>query len=359
MNVQGKEILLLAPDFYGYDRLIRQSLQNAGACVTLVDNKAFNTDPKIRGNNMRWLSWMAPSKAIYQRRILKTFSRRFDYFICINLFSFHPSQLQMLRKHNPDIVTRLYLWDNLSGYSWTPWLALFDRVFSFDPGDARQYNLECLPNFHIKQGAILSREQFDYSFIGSFQMQRLRVLQRLAKEFDEMQYRYCFRLVLSRKSNALKYNFLLYAVARLLPDSVLQDYKESYEIYTGKRQYDFVTRIVMPLREVHEVIAGSKCVIDMSSVQQSGLSQRIIDALAYRKKILTTNTGIRNETFYNEDCVRIINIDKPDLHGGWIDSPVTCSFNLDHLHLDTWLERLLGHEELKPAGQRSLSDWAI
>jgi hypothetical protein len=63
------------------------------------------------------------------------------------------------------------------------------------------------------------------------------------------------------------------------------------------------------LNTVNEYIKNSKTVLDVHKKNQNGLSFRVFESLGTQKKLITTNTDIKNYDFYNPNNIFIIEND--------------------------------------------------
>ena len=68
-------------------------------------------------------------------------------------------------------------------------------------------------------------------------------------------------------------------------------------------------------KELMEIFSDSKCILDAPQAGQVGLTIRTIECLGAKRKLVTTNSDIKNYDFYNENNILIysepINLDSP------------------------------------------------
>src|SRR5690349_18671449 len=129
-SLAGKKVLLVAPLYYGYEGVIKEGLENLGAQVTYIENKAFRYDPINKGT--AWYEAIFCKKNQYLKKILPVARKVYDICFFVDLFSFHPSFIREVRKQNPKIRCVLYLWDNIKYYKWEQFFSHFDALTSFD-----------------------------------------------------------------------------------------------------------------------------------------------------------------------------------------------------------------------------------
>ena len=60
-------------------------------------------------------------------------------------------------------------------------------------------------------------------------------------------------------------------------------------------------------KEMNQVFADSKCVLDSAQAGQIGLTIRVLEALGAKKKLITTNEDVVNYDFYREENIYVYN----------------------------------------------------
>lgn len=115
MRIPNRNILLVAPKYYGYEEIILEALVKGGDAVTFIENKAFQYDEINRGTKW-YTTFLCKKNGYIKANLIPASHKKFDVCLFINLFSFHPSVIKNLRKSNPGIRCILYLWDNIRGY---------------------------------------------------------------------------------------------------------------------------------------------------------------------------------------------------------------------------------------------------
>jgi hypothetical protein len=337
----GKKVLLMAPAYFGYERVMEHSLADMGAEVTFVENRSFRYDPMNRGT--RWYEAWFCKKQQYFDEIKPVISRTYDFCLFVNLFSFHPSFIENLRRQNPGVRCVLYLWDNLKYYTWERFLPLFDEVFTFDRVEARQYGLQYLPNFYVDAHTETSSDAaVDFYFVGSFQMHRFYWLDRAVRELEERGRTWFFYLYMPDQYNRFVYNKLVYWGTHLFPLR-FRGYKKLYDLIFHRVQHPLVHDEQLPLGDIISKMIRARCVIDLPFPTQTGSTQRVIQALAFQKKVLTTNASASQESFFNPSFIRVIPIKDPDLTMSWGDEGALPP-DMSHLRIDNWLRTLLKGE---------------
>jgi thiol-disulfide isomerase/thioredoxin len=159
----------------------------------------------------------------------------------------------------------------------------FDEVYSFEKEDCANFNLSFAPNWIYTKNTSSNKEipaeygVFNISTIDK----RLSTLIRIANEL---------------KSKNINFKFIVY--------------DKKNEPKTGTDGITYINKHV-PLSEVNDYADRSKVLLDIHRDGQIGLTFRIFESLELEKKLITTNTDIKNYDFYNPNNILIIDKNNP------------------------------------------------
>jgi hypothetical protein len=338
--LSGKNILLIAPAYHGYQYLLKTTLEELGATVVLIENKAFKHDPLNKGTH-RFESWFCRKNKYIKEQINPLCNEKFDACLFINLFSFHPVVVENLRRSNPSIKCILYIWDNMRGYHWLPFFQYFDDIFTFDPVEAKEYTIKYLPNFYpdlpVEE---VEKDKFDLHFVGSLQAHRLTFLERIARTYQDVNKNFFFYLYLPPVYNKFRNNRLVYTLVSLFPKK-FNGYKRQYRIQKGIQEHPLIHRSPIELTMTVRTMAQSHCVIDLPYPSQTGSTHRVVQALALGKKVLTTNRSVIYDSFFHPDWIKVISDPVEKIDWNWIYSKHHHRPDVNFLRTDNWLLQLL------------------
>lgn len=186
------------------------------------------------------------------------------------------------------------------------------ELWSFDPKDCKKYGLRYNSQYYMRENLLgpdeEKKEPRDVFYVGK-DKDRAETLYRLKQVFDENGITFNIHLVQYNKQESCRYF----------------EYKE-----------------LLKYHEVLQNIAASKAIIDLVSEEQSGLTIRPIEALLYKKKLITDMKGISAFKIYNPNNVFILGVDNMEDLPAFIRSPFDekdydslCDFYL----MEAWLER--------------------
>lgn len=303
-EIKRKRILLFYPrgTTAHYGESIIKELERRGAFVAAYDERpSQSTLMKVV---IRLLKKKLPGLFLrYIRKITERHPENFDYIFVIRGEAFTVNAITLLRQIYPKAYLILYLWDILKTTNVKECLPYFDRVFSFDPVDARLYkNMVFRPTFYLDcfgEIAQVSPGPVDVVFIGTIHSNRFEILQRVGKVLDRNGINFFFYYFLPSR--------LVY-LRDLVRKKLLPAYKE-------------IKFIPLSLSGTLEKLKESKCILDLKYPSQSSLSMRAFEALAAKRKYITNNPEIKKYDFYCPENILVIDDDYPEIPADFVRSP--------------------------------------
>lgn len=175
-----------------------------------------------------------------------------------------------IKKKNPECKIIFYYWNIINSHNN---LALYDsnidEVWTFDKDDAKRYDLKYNPQFYTKK-VILEEKNIenDILFLGRDKNRKKTIL--------ELE-----KICLSKK---IKTNFIVVKNERNLL---------SYQEYL-------------------DLLGNSRCILDILSKNQKGMTIRVMEALFLNKKLITNNQDIVNYDFYCKENIFVLGKDNLD-----------------------------------------------
>lgn len=287
MATSGKNIILFAPAFFGYDKLIKEEMERQGAYVNLYDERPFQSllGRLILRLNMGWLcSWFIER---YFHKILSPVVKNLDYVVFINPEAVTSSILRAIKFKNSKVKVIVYMWDSFDNKkSSSKLIADADSFFSFDPVDANKFGIQFLPLFYSPVYASLrdiKDYKYDLSFVGTAHSERYQLVKKITSTFERT------------------YIFLY------TPSKLVFLYKKYFCNELAGLAYKDVSSVAMSRESVVDVIGKSRAVIDINHPSQVGLTMRTIEMLGAGRKLITTNTEVKKYDFYNSSNILVYN----------------------------------------------------
>ena len=264
--LDSKRVLFIAPIFFGYEKDIQTELERQGADVTFIgDNKNI------------WNGNLSP--------IVEIVTETYDYLFVIKGEFAQKSILELFKESNPNAECILYQYDTLKRYPHIIDLFdLFDRIYSFDIEDCKQYNLILRPLFFVDTEKNNTFIKYDISSVASYYPERLQMIQKLKKQ--------------CKKDNIKSY-FFIYVYWRTFIDKIT---------YFSKYFSDISIR-TLSKDKMFYILSHSKAILDIPVKGQDGLTMRTFEVIGQGKKLVTTNTSIVEYDFYNSNNIFLLKED--------------------------------------------------
>lgn len=305
-QIMGKKVLMFCASFFGYDKRISSALEDAGYEVDLIDEKpscSFIAKACVRYNVSLYRPVIRKyiSSVITQRE-----GKQYDYVLVVKGEAINEEAVALLRKAYPKAYFILYLWDSVANIpDCENRMALYDKVLTFDPVDAKKYKIPYISIPYGKENTWCEQTKmdckYDIAFIGTAHSIRPRVVKQI-EEICKAQGRKMFVYFYSP-------HILVYALNKLC--------NSSYR-WIKMREVHFEA---LSNEEVCQIYRASKCILDIEHPKQHGTTTRPVEMLSMKKKIITTNTHVYDFPFYDSHNFYIIDREKPDVDISFLDSP--------------------------------------
>lgn len=263
-------------------------------------------------------------------------NQKFDYYIDIQGVTFCPYLLNRLKSMNPHIKSTLYIWDSSMIYDYFRNAKYFDKVLSFDFDDSKKYDYtEFLPIYWTPVNSD-SGINCDLSIVGTDHDDRLRIVENIAKQAKAVGLKVDFRIYV--KKPAFSKNPLIVVWRKFSPK-----WKKIYNDYYKNIESEYVISEKISVEEVQQIMLSSRCVIDTDIEKQTGVTPRLLWALAIGKKVITTNKDIVKMPFYNSAQIKIVDRNNPMLDVDFVkeEKHFVPQQSIERLRIDRWINYLL------------------
>jgi hypothetical protein len=289
-DLKGKFILFFSPQFFSYEKEIQKKLEELGATVVWFDDRPSNnfvSKVLIRFNK----NFISKRIANYYNAILRQLKlnkAQFDYVLFLNPEAISAENLKEFKNEFSEAKFILYMWDSfLNRKNTVELLTFFDSKFTFDPQDARVFNLQFRPLFYIDLyiAKKMVELKYDLLFIGTAHTNRYTLVNKIKNQLPK-RFRLKLYFFLSSKS-------LFWA-------------KKIFDKQFNKVNYDEISFNSLTHKSNSDLVHNSIAILDVNHSKQIGLTMRTFETLGAEKKLITTNTDVVSYDFYNENNVLVI-----------------------------------------------------
>ncbi len=278
-SLKDKKILLVIPNFHGYETAIADELTTMG----LVVNDIVLATVKANDDGY----WTGVRHQIAELIV----AEKFDFLMAINTNVVTGLLLTMLKKENPQARSILYLWDSLKNWEAGNILSILDQYdyrFSFEYADCINFpalKLKHRPLFfhpYAREIKPPPKHQFDMAFVNSAKPSRIRFINQLERLYKNMSTNF-----------HLHFTTLRSVPAYLLNHKVLVKPKN-------------IKLKKLSIFKTIEILNSASCCLDIPVEHQFGLSIGVFNIIGLNKKMVTTNQDIAKYDFYHPDNILVI-----------------------------------------------------
>jgi len=280
--MKTKSILFITFDLSGYYDCINDELKSSFKNVdyentSKLDYKYTSVFQKIYSFFFKIFTGKKLKNYYKVQPIIKKYRRKkYDYILIIRPDIFFDSQLLEFKKMTPNLIA--YYHDSINNIPRKrDIIKYFDNVYSYEKKDVTENNLNFITNFIYLNKRIPKVSDFDQeTFTIMSNDYRIKTLKALADYLN---------------NKGISSKFLIHTHKKQNEDDKLLTY-----IYSRKNN-----------TQVLEYLRKSRIIIDIHKFGiQEGLTFRVFESLYLNKKLITTNSDIKNYDFYNPSNIRII-----------------------------------------------------
>ncbi|HEL2460695.1 hypothetical protein ACS6YI_01640 [Streptococcus suis] len=305
-KLKGKRILFIA--LPGYSKGMKEKMEDMGAEVIHINDKPKDT---FLGKALGRLGLGFYENIIndyYAAELSKIREKNFDYILVIRGEYTPKDSLERMRSYFPTAKMVLYMWDSLVNNKFirAKW-EYYDKVYTFDRIDYLNHkeSIDFLPLFYyedyLPKDTGVTEYKYDMSFIGTGHEDRVKIVKALTHQLE------------NKQRNVFSYFFIPHKLVYYL-----NKIKNPYFKYVRMEDVEFKQ---LPFEKLYEIYSQSKCVVDIESSKQNGLTMRTIEMIGLEKKLITTNKDIVHYDFFNPDNIMILDRKDPVIDLEFIDKP--------------------------------------
>ena len=326
MSLEGKKILFVSANFFGYEKAIANRLRELGAEVDFYNERPSDSVLSkgiIRVNKNFYFKKI---KSYYQKILKETGQRNYVFFLLIKGETIPLFFLKNFKQDHPSAKMIYYSYDAVQEYpKFLKLYSYFDQNFTFEPKDAHQYNLHFRPLFFLTDYQQTTEDlsiKNDVVFIGSAHTDRYLIGEKVKE-------------ICATKNLKTYFYYYAQSKAAFLLKKVFDQNLKKFDL----KKLSFKK---LKHSEIAEIYSQSRSVLDINKPFQDGLTMRTFETLALGKKLLTTNSDISNYPFYDAENIMILNRNQIEIDAEFFKSdfkkidPKT----LGMMTLDSWISCL-------------------
>ncbi len=183
-----------------------------------------------------------------------------------------------------------YYWDSMSFFPRKKSiLAFFDKVYSFDVADCKNYGLTFLSNFYYYEPSPPIETYKMVFCISHLEKRRFLLFNKMGQFLEDSHI--AFRFLTKQSKNKLKSKYVEY----------LKDEMPYAEMLHLLNQYDII--------------------LDIAKPQQNGLFFRIFESMGMNKKVITNNCAVMNYDFYFPNNICVVDFDRLTIPESFFETP--------------------------------------
>lgn len=314
------KVVILTHDVWGFGKHIHFELERLNHQSTYINCMEFKYEyaniTKRVSNFFLKLFLNKNIKKIYRtEKVIQTLNNLpdQDYILVINSGDFNPSVFDLAKSKTKNLIT--YNYDSIKRVPLTPNAAtVFKKIYSFDFEDVKNNpNFIKTCNFIYKEKQPITSSFKNKAFIAlSKDKKRNETISKIADQFDDNGFSGQYEFVIVDKTNKKLNKNLIF-----LKKQINQE-------------------------QLFNKIANSEIMIDIVRKNQTGLSFRVFEALAYQKKLIITNPSIKEYEFYNPNNILVVDEDNPKIPLSFLETkyePIDHSI-YDRFTINAWVNNV-------------------
>lgn len=335
--LENKKILFISVSFFSYEKIIKNKLEERGANVDFYDERPSNSIFVKGLLRIKRDAYKVQIKKYYDKILDEIKGKTYDYFFLIKGEVIPLYFIKMVKQRNPGIILIYYNYDSfLNNPNALDFLPLFDHNFTFDTEDAERYNLNFRPLFYsddykrIRLESKNVEKEYDIAFIGTAHSDRYLISEEVSEQAQKI---------------GLKHFAYYYCQAK----SVFL-YKSLFDKSFKKFIYKKLSFKSLTHSQIIDIYSKCDYILDINHPSQKGLTMRTFETLGAGKKLITTNTDIKNYKIFDSGNILVIDRNNLKLDPEFFKAKYV---NLDEstlydMSIEGWIDNMFG---IKHTGQ--------
>lgn len=319
--LKDKRVLLIIPKYFGYEKVIKKSIEGYGAFVDSIYENISELSPLYDFAYYHMKNYAKKYCYRYYVNKINSLKPYYDYVLVVRGWSITNQVIDYMKnKYDSNTKFILWQWDSVeNNKNVLDIYRSFDKTMTFDFEDSKKYGWIYRPDFYVNDYVKnQSKKSIDLMFIGSYSEDRYDMIKHIKKASQELGFVFKNYMYIKRKN----YLYLKYVKKNNLDKT------------------DFIFKS-LDLDELYKLYGKCKVVVEHVSNTQSGLTMRPLDCMANMCKLVTNNKYIEQVDFFNENNILVYDeIDKLDIKRDFINSDyIEMDEDIKSRYsLNTWVE---------------------
>lgn len=290
-------LLMIGMNFHTYEDEIVRCLGDLGFFV----DKITDQPKRSHGYGLIPAKLREQDSIQFQKKQLQKLNKSYDIVLVFVGRFLHKFFLEELRKKNPNAKFILYLWDDLARVeNYYEVKDCYDEIITFELKDALKLNLRFIPLYYMPDYCVQNNNKlYDICTVSSEHSDRIEIM----------------RSLIQSNTDGMLFNFRIFALWKSYIKYIL----------SGKKKIDesnglFYTTKSATIPETSRLMSESRAILDIQHFTQKGLTNRTLEALGAKIKLVTTNEEVQYYDFYNPKNIYIMDRNNPQLDIGFLRS---------------------------------------
>ena len=299
----SQKICVISFDHWNYDKHIVDKLNEKGIDsfhIKIGGFKHKNIGTRIANTFSKIFLDKNPKIQKRQEHIIEMLEKKGlqDQILVINPEVISLEYHQKIKKYTQKYIA--YLYDSVSRCPVEELLeGVFDEIYSFDKEDVVKYGFKETTNYNylekqpITNGDVIKNQAL---YIASFD-NRLEKVILLKRAFQKINISFRF-IIVGKKTT-------LFKLKKIFSKDIL-----GLELRRKRINQN----------DLKQLYSETQIILDIVRENQTGLSFRIFEAMAFQKKIITNNTNIVDYNFYNTNNILVIKNENYDFDSHFFET---------------------------------------
>lgn len=221
---------------------------------------------------------------------------------------FWSQEIDYLNKKFPKSKVKIWYWNQITSKDNIDYLKMKNRVYTFNKIDSVKYKINYIDQFYWN-----TQEEME----ANIEKQKVYCL-----ALNKKRYEFIERIYIKLKKLGVDSEFY-----------IVKDSNEKSKILDLKKKF-------LSYSENVEKIKENNCILEIVRDNQTGLTLRTLEALFFKKKLITNNKEIKKYDFYKPENILYIESEEDITMNFFMVPKVDVSKYIDKYKIETWFDKI-------------------